>query len=861
MRTTQRRPVEQPLQKEPEESPHQDKIMGGYMYVRFGPGLEILTIRSADVTSPSVVIDGLPRVTSLQEAFTIAREFKPDLPPQAVRTFVRGDKLQAVVHYDDVLVADAAIKALDGRVWKDATLVTRALKPTSASDDVTKIECSWFQPAKAAYLQFTYQGAVDVAVAAAARTREIRGQQYRCLSQTPRLGQVRPYSVLLVGLELETTEDDLRRIFTFDMLKMKEPKFDVSREDVVAYVRSLFDGTKIAEWKIMSQPGDGKQKVMINVENADHARKFLRENDGKKHGFLGNTSLEINLSYNATFRIPVDIFKAVKEEVVAMEVAERAKERDLGRAGKPKGRDADENSPARVLINDRYVPVTVRIIGRGRPAVVRIKLAIQKLLRGETVCGEDGRALWDPALRGVDGQRLVREVKNHTGVHVNCDVRSKTMMLYGTQKQRQAARGILVEQHRLLLDRQHEIPLAGPALRLMHRGGLAAVQKHLGADKVIPDIPNKRLIVRCSPAEVETVKRLLRQPGANHLREGTANGAGGGGGGEDDCTSCFSPAEEPTKAPCGHVYCKLCASEYISSTIDAATYPIVCFGNEGTCKAPFSLAFLRGLLSHADMERHFTQSFSSYVQNHSKEYHFCPTPDCGTVYSVTTTGKVFTCSQCFAGICTTCCTESHDNQTCEEYQLATDSELGEKAFQQWRGENNVKPCPTCKGYFDKYDGCHHITCRCGEHWCWLCFETFPDGANPYTHIEGPECQARQRQQQREKEQPTPPALGAEELWNIAGAEFLADNARRAAEAEVAEEWARRARVAEYERTRQELVRRLRQEQEQELLLQQQRQVQLQQRQRQLRLQQAEVERRRRREEEERNGSGGFCAIM
>jgi len=724
-----------PQMKDPEEPSYKDKIMGGYIFVRFGPGLEVLTFRSADVTTPTVVIGGLPKDTSKQEALAIAREFKPDLPLQAVRSVVRGDRLKLVVYYDDVLVADAAIKAVDGRVWKNVRLAAGGLKPTSTSNDVTKIEFSWFQPSKAAYLRFTQRDALYAAIAAAEGTTEIRGQRYKCLPQAPNLRQVLPYSVLLVGLKVETTEDDLRGIFTCDALKMKEPKYNVSSDDVIEYVRSLFDGTKITGWKVISRPEDVNQKVQFDVESADSARKFFRENDGKKHGFLGNMALGIDLSYSVTFRTSIDIFGAIKEEVATLELAERKRELELDSADKMKG----DNSPARIQVCDRYSPIRVRILGRGRAAVVRIKTVMQKLLRGETIYGEDKRALWDPALKEVNGRKVIDEVKHRTGVHIRCDARSRSVTIYGTQERRQAARTILVEQYRLLLDQQHEILLVGQMLRRLHRGGLAAVQKHLGVDKVIPDIPNRRLTVRCSSAEVETVKLLLHRAGTNHLEEETTAG-------EDTCTVCLSPAEQPTIAPCGHIYCELCVSEYVGSTVNTSNYPIVCFGNGGNCNTPFPLAFIRSFLSDADMDRHFTQSFSSYIQTHPKEYRFCPTPDCETVYGVTTTSKIFTCPQCLIGICTTCCTESHDSQSCDEFQRTITTELHEKLFHRWCNENEVKNCPTCKSNVEKDTGCHHMTCKCGQHFCWLCLQTFPDGGQEiYNHLETNECRTRQGQ--------------------------------------------------------------------------------------------------------------------
>ena len=33
--------------------------------------------------------------------------------------------------------------------------------------------------------------------------------------------------------------------------------------------------------------------------------------------------------------------------------------------------------------------------------------------------------------------------------------------------------------------------------------------------------------------------------------------------------------------------------------------------------------------------------------------------------------------------------------------------------------NAPRPCPKCKVMTLLLDGCNHITCTCGEHWCWL----------------------------------------------------------------------------------------------------------------------------------------------
>jgi hypothetical protein len=35
-----------------------------------------------------------------------------------------------------------------------------------------------------------------------------------------------------------------------------------------------------------------------------------------------------------------------------------------------------------------------------------------------------------------------------------------------------------------------------------------------------------------------------------------------------------------------------------------------------------------------------------------------------------------------------------------------------------------KPCPSCNQFITRSDGCNHMTCTCGQHFCWRCLHTF-----------------------------------------------------------------------------------------------------------------------------------------
>ena len=46
----------------------------------------------------------------------------------------------------------------------------------------------------------------------------------------------------------------------------------------------------------------------------------------------------------------------------------------------------------------------------------------------------------------------------------------------------------------------------------------------------------------------------------------------------------------------------------------------------------------------------------------------------------------------------------------------------------------TRQCPGCGIHTEKSSGCDHITCPCGEHWCWKCGEGEFDGGTIYDHI-------------------------------------------------------------------------------------------------------------------------------
>ncbi|KAI5792557.1 hypothetical protein DFH27DRAFT_569450 [Peziza echinospora] len=371
--------------------------------------------------------------------------------------------------------------------------------------------------------------------------------------------------------------------------------------------------------------------------------------------------------------------------------------------------------------------------GQDRQAVAAVKASIQKLLVGKVVLTDEGKPLWDPVLRGVEGQELIRQVCEAGSVHVHCDARNQQIRLYGSLEDCEITEQTLKEDYSLLLSKEHEIVLDERMKRMGTRGGFLAVKLVAGEENVFLDPSGEKLIVRCSPLDIAKVKSLLMQPPSmkqllKGMKAATAEEQLPAME-EGTCPVCTEPAETPfVRTACGHVYCEGCFSGYVKSALDSRKFPIQCFHNsrENTqCNTPFPIALLQRALSHADADQLFEASFAGHVQSLPGTYSYCPTPDCPTVYTVTPLDDdqhITTCSQCLVGICTTCKAPAHYGQSCHQHQQPTDLE---ERFTEWKAASGVKDCPRCGIGMQKTMGCNHMTCHCGAHVCWTCMREFP----------------------------------------------------------------------------------------------------------------------------------------
>jgi ariadne-1 len=105
------------------------------------------------------------------------------------------------------------------------------------------------------------------------------------------------------------------------------------------------------------------------------------------------------------------------------------------------------------------------------------------------------------------------------------------------------------------------------------------------------------------------------------------------------------------------------------------------------------------------------------VDDHIK---YCRIPGCNRLVTRAVVGLcgIAVCG-CGAAMCWHCGEESHAPLQCS--RLARWGELTDDQTL-WRhcAVTTTRPCPACNARIEKNGGCNHMTCRCGNQFCWVC---------------------------------------------------------------------------------------------------------------------------------------------
>ncbi|XP_022772807.1 probable E3 ubiquitin-protein ligase ARI2 isoform X3 [Durio zibethinus] len=173
------------------------------------------------------------------------------------------------------------------------------------------------------------------------------------------------------------------------------------------------------------------------------------------------------------------------------------------------------------------------------------------------------------------------------------------------------------------------------------------------------------------------------------------------------CNICYEDvlADMLTVMDCGHYFCNDCWTEHFIVKInEGQSRRIRCMALK--CNAVCDEEKIRQLVSIRDpnlSEKFDRVLLESYIED-NRRVKWCPSvPHCGNAIRI------------------------EDDELCED----------ESETVNWI-TINTKPCPKCHKPVEKNGGCNHVSCLCGQSFCWIC-GTATGRDHTYTSITGHSC--------------------------------------------------------------------------------------------------------------------------
>ncbi|CAH1417539.1 unnamed protein product [Lactuca virosa] len=170
----------------------------------------------------------------------------------------------------------------------------------------------------------------------------------------------------------------------------------------------------------------------------------------------------------------------------------------------------------------------------------------------------------------------------------------------------------------------------------------------------------------------------------------------------------------------GHLFCSDCISQYVSVKIKENIAKVKC--PDPTCKGIIGPEVCRDIVPKEVLERWEDALCESMILATQKFY--CPFKDCSAML-VDDSGETVTsseCPNCNRLFCAQCKVAWHSGMDCKEFKsLKKDERNPEDLMLMQLAKNKKwKRCPSCNFYVEKQIGCHRISCRCGNHFCYGC---------------------------------------------------------------------------------------------------------------------------------------------
>ncbi|KAF2459725.1 hypothetical protein BDY21DRAFT_316292 [Lineolata rhizophorae] len=688
----------------------------------------------------AVRIDGLPLNSNPGFVTTTLSGLGFELPDTCVRILAHGgstDKLSAIVQMEDPSFAANLREELERRKSRDAKYIQLEavhIPPSVLSEsaarrvDSRRVICSWRKPSRRAKIKFGNESIAKRVMGKFQDGRyKILGDKVDCDLVTRFAGRANSvnlttvWTVVLKNLPGVTTENDIARaIQSYDRprdIELDNPTYSITDNQACSTIKSMFLSVGPLDlWEASADWDAQRMKAKARFQNDTDAREAAKRLNRETLPFYKFGRLSVDLITRAKFKVSTNIYDAV-QPVIEQENSTWSGER------------IKLHTYRNVDATQKYTVLTL-----GGPAaneVAKAKDKLANILTGHiAVDADDDTPIWGGFFNSRKAHNDLKFVENDFGVVIVIDKRKSRLRLYGSAQNCKDA-----------TIRLREIANADFSIRYIvldvfkywwaAHGGFQRIVAAVGEGVAAMDTIStpKRIIISGSAQDFETASAIcqgqIRQSEKAKVEAGKS----------DDCTVCWTEAENPIRTQCEHLYCLDCFENLCWSAASGnKEAAISCQGDEGRCNAIFSLRELQEHLPSSSFEEILEASLTSHVRRRPQDFRYCPTADCGEIYrncaEVNNTVRI--CGKCCLATCTSC-HAPHEGMTCGEYKDIASG--GHEAFERLKEKGGWKDCPKCGTTIEKTDGCNHMTCPgCRIHICWVCLETFQADGPCYEHM-------------------------------------------------------------------------------------------------------------------------------
>ncbi len=580
--------------------------------------------------------------------------------------------------------------------------------------EINSIRCYWRRPSRNALLHFDtiYQAKEAEKILGDAAIR-IHGRRINARYEAPHSHLEQPgvrVRYLDVSAMYQTLINKLPVNVRPSAVKLEDPSYLTTFPHVERAMRNLLSQYgPIEDWQVTEKCNYKESRAIVRFRNFNDAQAAARGLDGYRLPEIGHSQLRMRRNVSLRFRrIPGSVFDVLKDEV------DKLRE-DLHQA-----RQVRMEVGYEIDYRQREF-VGVQLSGRHALFVAKAKSAVQNLLAGELAMWGDSK-LWDKYFAKSTGATFFAELSAISEGFVRVDVEAEQIFLYGSAHVKEGMQNAIV--NKLVMQKRQSIVLRDPEdlVRATQGGYRRMVEQHR-ADLYVGS-STKEITISGARENNDTATHLFHEPNLRIHEDSNT---------KPDCPVCLTPASDPFQTTCGHIYCKSCFANQCSAAISTGKIPIRCLGDSDNCSHIFTLEELKTYLTHESFEQLLETSLTQYVRSNSRSLRHCPTPDCPSIYRLTTEWDKLLCHSCLNVICVNCQVEDHYGMSCEAYQAAI---KGEEKLTKWKEEHNINECPKCDAPIEKIDGCNHIECtNCANHFCWQCMASYPTSPEVYKHMQ------------------------------------------------------------------------------------------------------------------------------